>query len=165
MIDYREVLTAYIKTKLTGIEVRDGSYTFKEPETDYVSFYILNEEQSSYVNNTSYSDHQTDATLINDKYTPLTVVTMSLDVRGENSTVNANLLRNSFDTISNKETLSSEGVFLMSTGAMASLPQLKNTKNQQGYIFDLVFNYDNSHIDEVTIADTVAVSGTIQIKE
>jgi len=155
MIDFRIPIVDYIENVLNDIDVFDGALTFKAPDDDYVTFYILNEEKASFINNTSLSINQSDNTKLDEKYTPLTIVTMSLDIRGANSFLNARNLYNSFDTISNKELLSNQGVSFMALGAMASLPQLKNTREEEGYLFDFIFSYDNSHIGEVTLVDVV----------
>ena len=158
-IDYRPVIIQYIKDKLNNIPVFDGSQTFEQPNADYVTYYILDEFKGSFVNNTSLELNQADPTLLDETYTPLTIVTMSIDIRGASSFQNMRDLRNSFDTISNKETLFIQGVAFMSIGAVGSLPQLKNTKQEEGYLFDLTLSFDNSHIDTVTLAEVVNVNG------
>lgn len=160
-IDYRPIIEQYIKDILNDIDVRDGSQTFKQPSDDYLSFYILDESKGSFVNNTSQEVNQSDPTLLDEEYTPLTIVIMSLDIRGTNSFLNTRSLYNSFDTISNKELLDSQGVSFMALGAISSLPQLKNTFEEEGYIFDFTFSYDNSHISQVKIADIVSIDGTV----
>jgi hypothetical protein len=156
MIDYRPIIVQYIKDKLSDIQVRDGALTFEQPaDANYATFYILNEEKGSFVNNTSQSINSGDTTILDIKYDPLTIVTMSLDIRGANSFLNSRNLYNSLDIISNKKLLASQGVSFMGLGAISSLPQLKNTKNEEGYLFDFVFSYDNSHVDEVLIVDVV----------
>jgi len=157
MIDYRPIIVQYIEDKLSNIDVSDGALTFEQPNGDYVTFYVLNEEKASFVNNTSQEVNSGNPTFLDVKYTPTTVVTMSLDIRGENSFLNARTLYNSLDTISNKELLASQGVSFMGLGAISSLPQLKNTRNEEGYLYELIFSYDNSHTEEVLIADIVTL--------
>lgn len=158
MIDYRIPIIEYIEDVLSNIDIRDGALTYKQPATDdYLSYYILNEEKASFVNNTSQTVNQSDPTLLDEKYTPMTIVIMSLDIRGTNSFLNARNLYNSFDTISNKKLLASQGVSFMALSSISSLPQLKNTKNEEGYLFDFTFSFDNSHIEEVSIADIVTL--------
>lgn len=160
-IDYRPIIRDYIidKTSIISPNVFDGAQTFKQPNTDYASYYILDEFKGSFVNNTSLELNQGDSTLLDETYTPLTIVTLSIDIRGANSFQNMRDLRNSFDTITNKETLFNQGVAFMSIGAVSSLPQLKNTKQEEGYLFDLVFSFDNSHVDTVPLAQVVNVDG------
>lgn len=157
MIDFRPIVVQYIKDKLSNIDVFDGALTFEQPDSDYVTYYVLNEEKASFVNNTSQEVNDSDPTKLDTKYAPLTIVTMSLDIRGDGSFVNARTLYNSLDTISNKELLASQGVSFMGLGAISSLPQLKNTKNEEGYLYDFIFSYDNSHIEEVLIAEIVTI--------
>ena len=52
MIDFRPIVIQYIKDKLSNIAVFDGALTFEQPDTDYVTYYVLNEEKASFVNNT-----------------------------------------------------------------------------------------------------------------
>jgi len=156
-IDYRPVITQYIKDKLNDINVRDGAATFKQPSGDSVNYYILDESKGSFVNNTGLGLNQGDNTLLDETYTPLTIVIMSIDIRGKSSFQNMRVLRNSFDTITNKEILFNQGVAFMGIGAVSSLPQLKNTKQEEGYIFDLTFSFDNSHIDTVPLANVVSL--------
>ncbi len=159
MIDYRPIIRDFIQSKLSNIDVYDGALTFKQPSADdYLTYYILNEEKASFANNTSQEVNQSDSTLLDIKYTPMTIVTMSLDIRGANSFLNARNLYNSLDTISNKELLANQGVSFMGLGAISSLPQLKNTLNEEGYLFDFIFSYDNSHIEEVLISDIVTLN-------
>jgi len=160
-IDYRPVIVQYIedKTTITDGNVFDGSQTFKQPDVDYASYYILDEFKGSFVNNTKLEANSGDDTLLDETYTPLTIATLSIDIRGEASFQNMRDLRNSFDTISNKETLFNQGVAFMSIGAVSSLPQLENTKQQEGYIFSLTFSFDNSHVDTVPLTSVVSVSG------
>ena len=157
MIDFRPIILQYIKDKLNDIDVFDGALTFEQPDSDYVTYYVLNEEKASFVNNTSQEINSGDATILDIKYTPLTIVTMSLDIRGDNSFLNARNLYNSLDIISNKELLASQGVSFMALGSISSLPQLKNTENEEGYLYDFIFSYDNSHIEEVLITDVVTL--------
>ena len=157
MIDYRPIIEQYIKDKLSNIDVRDGVLTYEQPSSDYVSFYILDESKGSFANNTSQEVNQSDPTKLDIKYTPMTIVIMSLDIRGSNSFLNARSLYNSFDTISNKELLAGQGVSFMALSSISSLPQLKNTKNEEGYLFDFTFSFDNSHIEEVSIVDIVTL--------
>jgi hypothetical protein len=162
-IDYRPVIVQYIKDNTTIVDpnVKDGALTFKQPNTDYATYYILDESKASFVNDTTLTLNQSDNTLLDQNYNPLTIVTMSIDIRGINSFANMRDLRNSFDTISNKEALKTLGVSYMGIGAVSSLPQLKNTKQEEGYLFDLTFSFDNTHVDTVPLSQVVTVGGTI----
>ena len=66
MIDFREVLIPYIKSKLSNIDVRDGSSTFEQPIDNYVTYYILSEIVASFQNETITNTATEEAT-----YTPL----------------------------------------------------------------------------------------------
>jgi hypothetical protein len=161
MIDYRPVIVQYIEDRavIADGNVKDGTLSFKQPSTDYATYYVLSENIESFVNNTSQEVNGGDPTLLDTTSTPLTVVTLELDIRGPNSFTKSRNLYKSFDTINNKKTLADQGVYFMSVGAITSLPQLKNTRNEEGYIFDLSFSFDNSFIDTDTLADVVSVDG------
>lgn len=166
MIDYRPIIVQYIKDTITVDQVYNAALTFKENQdkVNYATYYILSEQKASFVNNVGRTVNSGNNTLLDDSHSPLTIVTMSLDIRGSDSFNNMRDLRNSFGTISNKEILSNQGVSFMGIGDVTSLPQVKNTKNEEGYIFDLVFSFDNSYIAEVTIADVVTINGLIKLE-
>jgi len=166
MVDYRPIVRQYILDTITLDNVYDAALTFKEDQSkvNYATYYVLSENKASFVNNTSREINSGDPTLLDDSHNPLSIVTMSIDVRGDNSFSNMRDLRNSFGTISNKEILSNQGVSFMGIGDVTSLPQVKNTKNEEGYIFDLVFSFDNSYIAEVTIVDIVTLNGLIKLE-
>lgn len=155
MIDYREELVSYIKEKLSNIDVRDAGSTFKQPSGDYATYYIVNEEAGSFHNVVS-RDVSTETTT----YSPLTIATVRISVRGGGSFSKSKLLRNSFDTISNKENLADRGIFFMGKGALSELPTLKNTKLQKGYLFTLTFSYDNSFTDTEILSEEIITNGS-----
>lgn len=145
MIDYRPIIISFIKSKLNNIDVRDGMISFKEPQSDYVSFYELSKSIQSFSNAVSLSDNIDDTLTV--RYAPLTIVDLQLDIRGENSFMNCNTLFNSFDTINSRDNLREQGVYFMSRSPITPLPQFKNTKVQEGYLFTLSFSYDNDFTD------------------
>lgn len=161
MIDYRPIITSFIKAKLSNIIVKDGMLTFDQPPGDYAVFYILDDDINSLVNNTSSTINSGDPTILDETYDPLTVVIMQIDVRGPNSFVNSRTLNKSFDTINNKKLLSDQGVSFMNVTGVTPLPQLKNTKQEEGYIFDLTFSFDNSFIEQSLLAETVVIDGKL----
>jgi hypothetical protein len=161
MIDYRPIIAQYIKDTLNITNVKDGILTFKQPSGDYAIYYILDEDIQSLVNNTSSTVNAGDDTILDEKYDPLTVVTMQIDVRGGNSFLNSRNLNKSFDTISNKKLLSDQGVSFMNVTGVTPLPQLKNTKQEEGYIFDLTFSFDNSFIEQSLLAETATIDGKL----
>lgn len=160
MIDYRPIIISHIQAKLNNIDVRDGMITFKEPQGDYVSFYELNKSIQSFNNDIDYQLSINDTLTV--KYAPLTIVELQLDVRGINSYTNCNLLFNSFDTIKTKEDLKDQGIFLMNKSPITPLPQVKNTKVQEGYLFTISFSYDNDFVDTELLAKNLILNGEVK---
>ena len=78
-IDYRPIIIQYIEDKLPSLNgvVFNGAKTFPQPDSDYATYYILDEFKGSFVNNTSIELKQGDNTLLDETYTPLNIVTMS----------------------------------------------------------------------------------------
>lgn len=157
MIDYRPIIVQYIKDKAALVEVRDASLTFKQPQGNYGTFYILNETPGSFVNNSSAVINVGDNTLLDEKYDPLTIVDMQIDTRGPDSFTKIRDLHKSFGTINNKKILKDQGVSFMGVSGITPLPTLKNTVQEEGYIFDLTFSFDNSFIEQSIIADKITL--------
>tara|TARA_R110000823_G_scaffold238304_1_gene363653 strand:- start:1917 stop:2384 length:468 start_codon:yes stop_codon:yes gene_type:complete len=154
MIDFREVLIPYIKSKLSNIDVRDGSSTFKQPTDNYVTYYILSEIVASFQNETITNTVTEEAT-----YTPLTIASVRISVRGSSSYVNCKTLWNGLDTITNKKSLSDSGVYFMGKGSITQLPTDKNTRLQEGYLFTLTFSYDNTFTETTNLSEDITTDG------
>ena len=154
MIDFREVLIPYIKSKLSNIDVRDGSSTFEQPTDNYVTYYILSEIVASFQNETITNTATEEAT-----YTPLTIASLRISVRGSSSYANCKTLWNGFDTITNKQSLSDSGVYFMGKGSITQLPTDKNTRLQEGYLFTLTFSYDNSFTETTNLSEDITTDG------
>ena len=154
MIDFREVLIPYIKSKLSNIDVRDGSSTFKQPTDNYVTYYILSEIVASFQNETITNIATEEAT-----YTPLTIASLRISIRGSSSYINCKTLWNGFDTITNKKSLSDLGVYFMNKGSITQLPTSKNTHLQEGYLFTFTFSYDNSFTETTTLTEDITTNG------
>ena len=154
MIDFREVLVSYIQTKLSGIDVRDASTTFKEPSDNYATFYIINESIASFLNETISDEDSETAT-----YTPLTIAEVRISVRGSDSYSNCKTLWNSFDIIKNKNSLADDSVYFMGKSSITQLPTQKNTRLQEGYLFTITFNYDNSFTDTTFLTEDITTDG------
>ncbi len=153
-MNYRKVLIDFIKKQLNGIDVYDGAMTFKQPKVDYVTYYVLNEDVKSVNNNTSLYFNSLDPLNLVEDYKPLTVVVVSIDIRGTASFKNTRDLLNSFDIINNKLILQSNGFSLMNVGNSSSLPILKNTRQEEGYIFELTFSYSNEFSNVIPLGIT-----------
>lgn len=162
MIDYRIPLIQFItdKTTITAGKVFDGTLSFDQPSfnSNYATYYILNEEIVSIMNNTKTEVNQVDNTLVDITYTPFTIATIQIDIRGVDSFTNIRTLVKSFDTITNKKFLASQGVYVMSVSGITPLPQIKNTANEEGYLIDLTVNYDNSFIEQVDRAAEINIT-------
>lgn len=154
MIDYREVLVTYIKDKLSDIDVYNAAKSFKEPTDNYATFYIINESVFSFLNS-SVTDSDNDEVT----YNPLTVVEVRLSVRGSNSFSNCKTLWNSLDIINNKISLNESGVCFMGKSSITQLPTMKNTRNQEGYLFTITFSYDNSFTNTEILAEEINADG------
>ena len=154
MIDFREVLIPYIKSKLSNIDVRDGSSTFKQPTDDYVTYYILSEIVASFQNETITNTATEEVT-----YTPLTIASLRISIRGSSSYANCKTLWNGLDTITNKKGLSDLGVYFMGKGSITQLPTDKNTRRQEGYLFTITFSYDNSFTETTNLSEDITTNG------
>jgi len=160
MIDYRPIIVQYIKDKTGLTNVKDGTLTFKQPNGDYAIYYIIDEDEKSFVNNIKQEVNVGDATLIDETYDPLTTSTIQIDIRGENSFINSRNLYKSFGTINNKKILREQGVFFIMVSGISPLPQVKNTLNEEGYIFELTISFDNSFIETSTSVGLITLDGT-----
>jgi len=123
MIDYRPILVQYMKDKANLTIVKDATLTFEQPITDYGTYYVLNEDEHSYANNTGQTVNPGDVTRLDEEYTPITIVDIQIDIRDPNSFVNSTNLHKSFGTINNKKTLSDQDVIFMGVTRLTPLPQ------------------------------------------
>ena len=157
MIDYRVPLVDYCKHILgADYPVFDGAMSYMQPQNNYLSYYIVNEQTRSWQNegtpvlNQSTGQFETE-------FSPMKTVSLSIDIRGKNSFFDARKLYNSFYEHDNIEYLRTNGLGFMGLDGIASLPHLKEGYNEEGYVFVLHLSFDASYITNVNVIQKITM--------
>ncbi|MHA2023997.1 MAG: phage neck terminator protein [Candidatus Thorarchaeota archaeon] len=155
MVDYRISLVQYIKSILgSDYPVFDGAMSYLQPQNNYISYFIVNEEGHSWKNSEA-PVYNSVTNKFEQDHNPLKKVSISLDIRGDNSFFDSRRLYDSFFEYTNIQYMKSLGIGFMTADGISSIPHLKDSYNEEGYQFVIHITYDARYVTDVDVIEKV----------
>jgi hypothetical protein len=153
MTDWRFPISDFLELK-TGWEAINMMEQYSEPEK-FVGFYALSDTtQTLHLGEREYN---VDDDILDVSYSPMPLVTLQLDVRGEGAFTKANELFYGLKTW--QEDLLAVGIHYRGVGSIIPIPQVQNGYVKSGYQFNLFFAYDTTVTNTVDYIEEVALNG------
>lgn len=153
MTEWRSAIHSFLESK-TDFTVINAMKQYSEPST-YVSYYALDEDTESTTR--GIRDHNATTDALDIFYSPITLVTLQIDVRGDGSFTESKELFFGFQAWQNE--LKALGIFYRGIGSISPIPTVQNGYIKEGYQFNLFFSYDTTIVSEVQYAEEITIYG------
>jgi hypothetical protein len=146
MTDLRQALHTFLQSK-TDFTVINAMKQFTEPD-EYVSYYVLDDNTESLTQGDREFSEANDNW--NVSHAPITIASLQIDVRGENSFLESRALYFGFQKW--QDDLKALGLYYRGVGSISPIPKVQNGYVKEGYQFDIYLSYDSSIVTTVDYA-------------
>lgn len=146
MTDLRSALHGFLQDK-TDFTVINAMKQFTEPD-EYVSYYILNDNVESLTQ--GEREYNAIDDVVDVSHAPITIATLQIDVRGEDSFLESRQLYFGFQKW--QDDLKAVGLYFRGVGSIIPIPKVQNGYVKEGYQFDIDLSYDSSIVTPVDYA-------------
>lgn len=154
MTDWRTPIFNFLTSKATGWDIINMMEQYQEPQK-FVGFFALSDTTQSL--SLGVREYNADDDIIDVSHSPIPLVTLQIDVRGDGAFTKASELFYGFKTW--QDDLLAVGIHYRGVGQITPIPNLQNGYVKSGYQFNLFFAYDTTIVKTVEFATEVKING------